>query len=937
MRLLLPKHFGYLLFFLLLSTFGSLLASLPENDIFPTNGNHNTEVLDCIANINASSTTVCEGSGQTITITGNLLPTGTQGPTTTWQWYRNDQPIPGNNSNILQVTEEAGTYYVIATSPNCDNSPVRSNSITIRVVTPPNNFTIATDPDAGEFCAGTPINFSVFGAEADVQYRWRFGDGTTANGPAPAPKTYEATGGGAVPYTVTVDAIRQGCIITRTLPITILPSPELNFEEENDFQICLPDTVDLADTTVTAVITNTTTDGISHYFIDWGDGSPEQQYVSSPDLFPLTGPEYTELDNYTIRIRGVGNNGCETVAEYVFNYNQDPEAGFELAKPAPAPAPQPEDCLPIIIAMKDTSSGGGLTYLWEIEPATGFTVMPNTGYTQDTLALNFTVAGNYNIRLIVENGCGTDTTEQSVLVGWPQVQLPADTTICGPGERINYSAANTMFDANFGEINPNTIVWTVRGLSNGHQATYREQYPNIVFPLAGQYSVTVFAENNCGDTDDIGNPPSQRVTVLPIPGAATVSPIDPVCSGATTIIRPTGPGPGYNFYESEFDAAPFATGQTFTTPALTQSRSYYVRAVNELGCEGPGVVVSITVIPPIENNEIYVDNPEVCATTGSTLIRGQQPAGGTGNFTYQWEISTSGPTTGFSSAPVPNTNQDYTASALNQRVWFRRVAISGNCPDISEPIEIIIRTAPAAPVAPRNVLVCTDSSATISVPPVAGNTYEWFGVPTGGTPIATGASFTVSGLTQNTTYYVQAVGANGCPSPRSPVTVSIVTATANAGPDVTIIQGKLAELRASGGATYSWEPAAGLNNPNVRNPIASPAETTTYTVTVTTAEGCQATDEVTVTVVPALVIPNAFSPNRDGVNEVWEIENFENYPDIRVEIFNRWGNLIFRSEGYATPWDGTYRGQDLPVATYYYMIYLTSSDRPISGNVTIIR
>ncbi len=85
-------------------------------------------------------------------------------------------------------------------------------------------------------------------------------------------------------------------------------------------------------------------------------------------------------------------------------------------------------------------------------------------------------------------------------------------------------------------------------------------------------------------------------------------------------------------------------------------------------------------------------------------------------------------------------------------------------------------------------------------------------------------------------------------------------------------------------------------------------------------------------------MPNAFTPNRDQVNETWEIENRESYPEMRVEVFNRWGNKVFSSSaGYNTPWDGTYNGEVLPVATYYYIIYLNSSEKPISGNVTIIR
>jgi gliding motility-associated-like protein len=108
-------------------------------------------------------------------------------------------------------------------------------------------------------------------------------------------------------------------------------------------------------------------------------------------------------------------------------------------------------------------------------------------------------------------------------------------------------------------------------------------------------------------------------------------------------------------------------------------------------------------------------------------------------------------------------------------------------------------------------------------------------------------------------------------------------------------------------------------------------------VTIATELGCVVTEQVTVTVIPAIDVPNAFTPNRDGVNEIWEIANIRNYPEVVVEVFNRWGQRIFRSEGYPEPWDGRLNGQDLPVATYYYIIYLNRQETPISGSVTIIR
>jgi gliding motility-associated-like protein len=87
----------------------------------------------------------------------------------------------------------------------------------------------------------------------------------------------------------------------------------------------------------------------------------------------------------------------------------------------------------------------------------------------------------------------------------------------------------------------------------------------------------------------------------------------------------------------------------------------------------------------------------------------------------------------------------------------------------------------------------------------------------------------------------------------------------------------------------------------------------------------------------ALRIPNVFSPNGDNINDKWIIPGTEAFPSCLVEVFNRYGQSIFRSVGYQQPWDGTLNGSPLPVATYYYMINLRNGEPPITGNVTILR
>jgi len=85
------------------------------------------------------------------------------------------------------------------------------------------------------------------------------------------------------------------------------------------------------------------------------------------------------------------------------------------------------------------------------------------------------------------------------------------------------------------------------------------------------------------------------------------------------------------------------------------------------------------------------------------------------------------------------------------------------------------------------------------------------------------------------------------------------------------------------------------------------------------------------------VVPNAFSPNGDGINDTWVIRYLNEYPQADVQVFNRWGQPVYHITGYTTPWDGTYKGQPLPVGTYYWIIRPGNGRRQISGSVTILR
>ncbi|HMG82204.1 MAG TPA: gliding motility-associated C-terminal domain-containing protein, partial [Ferruginibacter sp.] len=141
--------------------------------------------------------------------------------------------------------------------------------------------------------------------------------------------------------------------------------------------------------------------------------------------------------------------------------------------------------------------------------------------------------------------------------------------------------------------------------------------------------------------------------------------------------------------------------------------------------------------------------------------------------------------------------------------------------------------------------------------------------------------------------------------------------------------------------TVTWTGGA-VDNPGNLITTATPPTTTTYTVTVTgSGAGCVGSAEEKITVVNCkLIIPNAFTPNSDGINDTWVID-LGCFAKISVDVYNRWGSLVYHSDDYAlsNPWDGKYHGEEVPDATYYYVVKATSAtSNPIKkGSVTIVR
>lgn len=139
-----------------------------------------------------------------------------------------------------------------------------------------------------------------------------------------------------------------------------------------------------------------------------------------------------------------------------------------------------------------------------------------------------------------------------------------------------------------------------------------------------------------------------------------------------------------------------------------------------------------------------------------------------------------------------------------------------------------------------------------------------------------------------------------------------------------------------GGITYLWTPSATVVDPSAITTSADPLSSTCYKLTVDNGS-CAAVDSTCITVQLAIDVPTGFSPNGDGINDYWEIDNIDLYPDVVIKVFNRWGSIVFESNGYTEMWDGKRKGEELPDAVYYWTLDLNDGSEPLSGSLTIIK
>ncbi len=176
----------------------------------------------------------------------------------------------------------------------------------------------------------------------------------------------------------------------------------------------------------------------------------------------------------------------------------------------------------------------------------------------------------------------------------------------------------------------------------------------------------------------------------------------------------------------------------------------------------------------------------------------------------------------------------------------------------------------------------------------------------------------------------------------NPLPVNIIASSEGTG--ISKGQTTVLTVNSDNGTSYSWSSASGIiSGENSASLTVRPMETTTYTVTVRNANGCESISTITIEVKEdymAVQAENFLTPNGDGVNDSWVIKNIDAYPDHTLSIYDRSGRELYKVRNYKNDWNGTFNGMPLAEGTYYYIIRFDQNQpslKMVKGFITIVR
>jgi gliding motility-associated-like protein len=770
-------------------------------------------------------------------------------------------------------------------------------------------------------CENQPVTFtnqSTTVAGTIARWQWDLGDGTIkdeTNGNG-FEHSYTNAGDKTVKLLVTTDKGCKSDTTSKTLQVNI--SPIVNFGLP---QICLNDPF--------AQFTDSSTiaDGSAAQFKwlwNFGDANAT---AANPNTSSVKNPRHAFITagNYTISLAVTSGNGCTSSTSKTLTVSSAPTADFNLTKPSGF-------CSNEIVGITDNSSIATGTIskteiYWEWPSTTIKTVdeNPNLGKVYDHQYASFQTPATrtYSIRYLVYSGgiCVNETTKSVTLYASPQITFPSIAGICIDATPRLITASANM---------PGAGVFSGTGISNNGLFT-----PTVAgegtFDIKYVYTLPQGCADSVTQTISVWPKPIADFTVTNACENAPVTFTDASVAGAGKInSRSWTYGDGT--IENRTNGNVFS--KTFTGATTTSAQ---LLVATDSGCTSLPVMKTITL------NQIPVakfDLPSVvCLPSGAAQFTNRSTIadGSENQLTYLWNFGAPGATAtqkdGFYNFPV-----------VGNYAIKLKVTSKDGCADSSTQTLSNITPQPMAnfDLAPTEICLGGVINFTDKSNPLSETITGWHWDFKDGTTAQ--AKDTVHRYTTAGTYDVSLYYTTGKGCHSDTVTKRVIIhpiPVVNAGGEVYVIVGGQktipAQVSGSSNYEYGWSPSTWLSNPNVLNPVTNATADITYRLTVTGEGGCSAWDEVKVRYVLAPIVPNAFSPNGDGINDVWDIKYLTGYEGATVQVFDRYGRQVFTSTGYNTPWDGKLNGTILPTGVYYYIIDPKNNKQKITGSLTLLR
>jgi gliding motility-associated-like protein len=845
----------------------------------------------------------------------------------------------GNSITLAAPTNVAGTfvYNLVSvrdgSSTLCSQNQTGAATITVYPL-PVLNFTTNTP-----LCETRDISFTdnsnpLIGTLTN--WSWSFGDPASGVLNASANQNPKHIYNIAGTYTVSlIVTTSNGCAnaVPFTKTVVINDRPKAGFIVP---EVCINDVA--AVFTDTSKIANGT---ISPAGYEWNYGDPPSGGLNSSTA--MNGSHlYTLVGPYNVRHIVTSTLGCkDTVTNIIFINGADPVANFSVTNAAALCANDS-----IAIVNLSTITQGSVTKLeiyWDVAGApTVFQLddFPAFNKVYRHLYPNFQTPATrtYNIRVVAYSGtlCLNTKTIPVTINAAPKVQFNNMAAVC-------YTAAPFVITqaSEIGGV-PGTFKYSGPGIVNTN---------GLFNPAAAGigthrilYTFTSTAAG-CADTA------SKLITVIDT-SSAKFSFISPTCQGNSTTFKEESTAPsGVTLVNTVWDfgdGSPLenhAPGTTFTH-IYANWGNYTVTMYNTsaYGCRSSNKQQQVYV-SPIPNTVFAFGQTTVCIPNANvSFINNSTIADGTENaFTYLWnfgDVASGGLNTSLAKTPPP-----HHYSGTGPYIVTLTVTSGNGCSKTTTLPVNFIHPQPKTVFNFNKTSVCIGDNVLMTdiTDGLDGTISQWFWKFSDG---GSGSTKQVSYLFGSAKIFdvsLYTINSNGCNSDTLTKQFTVYPYPAvDAGADRVVLEGgsiKLQPVVTGNLLQYLWTPNTYLDNDRIEQPTASNMlDDITYTLTVTGEGGCTAPpDKMFVKVLKAPKVPNTFTPNGDGINDTWKIEYLDTYPNNKVQVFTRTGQLVFESRGYKTPWDGRMNGKPLPFDTYYYIIEPENGRKPVTGYVTIVK